>query len=196
MLEDREKHSDYDVGEESIDDILKSIRNLVYSEKEEASFVRGPIIDLNRPVAEEEVVIQSSFENTTEGRQDSDTSASKEAVGAMSSFFHHLHNRPSKEEKVNVQSSRDVFEGRSAEPLKVVAQGSVGLEEFLHGLISPVLQQEVEKYLQKHLPTVLQDVLAQKLEVLVQEWLNKQGSMLVVKCVEVYLKEVSKAASH
>ncbi len=197
--------------EESIDDILKSIRGLVYPDR---GTFREPVIDLNRPVRDEPEIVskdmQAPSNAQTMGQEKEDKQPMAAAVHAVSSFIHVVRGGADQGPASGGQPmvNEPSFADRSAkEPLEVSENPSlptsVSLETFLRQAIEPALFAQLDKILDARLQDVACDKieafmekwLAKNAHIFMEKWLSENAPSLVVRCVEVYLKQITKACS-
>lgn len=163
---------------ESIDEILESIKGLVYP----------PVIDLNRPlrddIYEKEIKSSVNLSKDTGGTENP-------AVQALSSFMHSVRE---KKDELPVQEPKQAS----------IKEGS--LEDFLTGVVQNALAPHIRSILEGDMQTFLHTEGKQFMESIVSQWFELQGKdivriwlekhapALVVRCVELYLQKLSQAA--
>lgn len=182
---------------ESIDEILESIKGLVYPS----------VIDLNRPLREDlgEDVMHVSPHNHKSGPSLKETSFSEDvsAVQALSSFMHTV--REQKEEMMVREQKEEEKESCEIKRKSVPIQ-ETSLEHFLTDIVHNALTPHIRSILEREMQTFLQNEGKHCMEALVEKWFEVQGKdivrlwlekhapALVVRCVEVYLQKLSQAA--
>ncbi|ETZ07179.1 hypothetical protein P618_200635 [Holospora obtusa F1] len=173
---------------ESIDDILESIKGLVY-----------PVIDLNRPLKEDNPdcsiqhgrapnVEENAGNQENQDHQKSSTSAAQ----AIFSFIHSVR-RDKQEESHLPEVKKEEKQGTSLESFLTGV-----IQDALNPHIRSVLEQEMKNFLSTDGKNLMEALIVQWFDVhgkgVVRDWLEKYAPTLVVRCVEVYLQELSKIA--
>ncbi|GAJ46474.1 hypothetical protein HE1_00809 [Holospora elegans E1] len=190
---------------ESIDDILQSIRGLVY-----------PVIDLNRPIQKEgsDSSIQRESSDFFVQKEGTSSSVEREVVPSAGES---LQKEPDCQ-KNNASAAQALFsfihsvrrDKQEDSPLQEVVnkevKKSLSLEAFLTEVvrdalnphIKSILEQEMRSFLNLDGKKLMETLIIQWFDLhgkdMIRTWLEKHAPALVVKCVEVYLKELSKNA--
>ena len=178
---------------ESIDEILESIKGLVYPS----------VIDLNRPLREFDdeplnVDVHKSAAPVKEGPTCEDLSA----VHALSSFMHSVRD---KKEDVTVRDKKEDDQNTAEKKRHSLPLQETSVEHFLTDVVHNALTPHIRSILECQMHTFLQNEGKHCMEALVEKWFEVQGKdivrlwlekhapALVVRCVEVYLQKLSQA---
>ena len=172
---------------ESIDEILESIKGLVY-----------PVIDLNRPFKEEGTdshVQQETVSNSSLSQEEASYQKNTSAAQAISSFIHSV--RREKQEEHPLQETK--LTETKKEPLQNnFLEGFVTevVRDALQPHIRSILEREMKNFLNIEGKNLMETLIAQWFELcgkeMIRIWLEKHAPSLVVRCVEVYLQKLSR----
>ncbi|ETZ05091.1 hypothetical protein [Holospora undulata] len=190
---------------ESIDDILQSIRGLVY-----------PVIDLNRPIQKEgsdssvqkensDPLVQKEFSGSISEKDvapnggenlQKESDCQKNNASAAQALFSFIHSvRRDKQEDNPLQ---EVINKEVKKSISLEAFLTEVIRDALNPHIKSVLEQEMRSFLGLDGKVLMENLIVQWFDVhgkdVIRIWLEKHAPALVVKCVEVYLKELSKNA--
>ena len=180
---------------ESIDEILESIKGLVYPS----------VIDLNRPLREDlgDDIPQSNLHKGTSSVKEEAFPEDTSAVQAISSFMHTVRE---KKEDIIVRGKKEDAQDPIEVKRSAVPTQDVSLENFLTEVVHNALTPHIRSVLEREMNTFLQHEGKHCMELLVEKWfevhgkdivrlwLEKHAPALVVRCVEVYLQKLSQAA--
>ncbi|PPE03698.1 hypothetical protein [Holospora curviuscula] len=167
---------------ESIDEILESIKGLVY-----------PVIDLNRPLKEESTELSGQPEQLSSPGLASEEffpHKNSSAAQAISSFIHSVR-REKQEEQSIPEVKKELLKNASLETF---------LTEVVQNALTPhirsILEREIQNFLNVEGKNLMDSLVAQWFELHGREmicvWLEKHAPTLVVRCVEVYLQKLSR----
>jgi hypothetical protein len=182
---------------ESIDEILESIKGLVYPS----------VIDLNRPLredlGEDAMHVNPHNYKSASSLKEPPFSEDASAVQALSSFMHTV--REKKEDMI-VHEKKEEEKASCEMKRNSLPVQETSLEHFLTDVVNNALTPHIRSVLEREMQTFLQNEGKNCMEPLVEKWFEGQGKdivrlwlekhapALVVRCVEVYLQKLSQAA--